>query len=123
WGAQLRAEDTPSSSAQLAGAKSAASAREGKPTRIYADSFLVWIYARPQRDPAPIGYLRGGQSALLRSHEGPPPEQRVKRGCGQGWFAVKPAGFICLEHAASLTPTRYGESMTELAPRQGPYPF
>jgi len=42
------------------------------PDRIFADAFLVWIYKSPKRDPAPIGYLRGGQSALLRSDEGRP---------------------------------------------------
>lgn len=92
-------------------------------SRIYADSFLVWIYAKPQRDPAPIGYLRGGQSARLRSHKGHPAHRRVRGGCGKGWFAVEPAGFICLDHSASLTPTRYSQSMEQLAPQPGAYPF
>ncbi len=91
--------------------------------RIYADSFLVWIYAKPQRDPAPIGYLRGGQSVALRSHEGNPVQQRVRKGCGKGWYAVEPAGFVCLDRHASLSPTRYSKNMAMLAPREGAYPF
>jgi lipoprotein-anchoring transpeptidase ErfK/SrfK len=90
---------------------------------VYADSFLVWIYKSPERDPAPIGYLRAGQSAALRSHEGHPKHRPVKKSCGKGWFAVEPAGFVCLDRTASLTPTRYSESMSTLAPAEADYLF
>lgn len=88
------------------------------PQRIYADSFLLWIYEDPERDPAPIGYLRAGQSAALKS--GKPV---TKRGCSGGWFAIEPAGYVCLDRYASLSPTRYVESMQRLAAEPGPYPF
>lgn len=93
------------------------------PRRIYADAFLTWIYASPKRDVTPIGYLRGGKSAALREHEGTPAGEPVKKGCGRGWYAIEPAGFVCLDHTASLTKTRYGESMATLSPASGPYPF
>ncbi len=117
WGSQLQAEQAPR---RASGTNHPSTESNGY---IYADSFLVWIYARPERDPAPIGYLRAGQSTRLRSLQGAAPNQRVRGGCGKGWFAVEPAGFICLDHAASLVPTRYSESMAKLAPREGPYPF
>lgn len=91
--------------------------------RLYADAFLVWIYARPELDPAPLGYLRAGQSVRLRTADGRPAGTPYKRGCGQGWYAVEPAGFVCLDRRASLTPTRYARSMAQLAPASGPYPF
>lgn len=94
-----------------------------RPTRVYADAFLAWIYKKPSRDPAPIGYIRAGDSVALRAEDGIPAGVRAKTGCGKGWYAVAPAGYICLDHTASLTPTRYAESMQRLAPRPGPYPF
>jgi hypothetical protein len=93
------------------------------PTRIYADAFLTWIYKKPARDEAPLGYLRGGDSVRLRSENGAPAGLRVKAGCGRGWYAVEPAGYICLDHTASLSPTRYSENMATLRPESGPYPF
>lgn len=94
-----------------------------RPTRLYADSFLTWIYKNPERDEAPIGYIRGGDSVDLREDGTTPAGVRVRRGCGKGWYAVQPAGYVCLDHTASLHPTRYSESMRALAPRSGPYPF
>lgn len=94
-----------------------------KPERIYADSFLVWIYAEPQRGPAPIGYLRGGQSLKLRAESDRSASTPVRRGCGQGWYAVEPAGYVCLDRNASLHPTRYSLSMQGLLPAVGPFPF
>lgn len=91
--------------------------------RLYADAFITWIYKNPERDAAPIGYIRGGQSVALRATDATPAGVPKKRGCGRGWYAVEPAGYVCLDHTASLTPTRYSESMRDLAPRPGPYPF
>jgi hypothetical protein len=93
------------------------------PQRLYADAFITWIYKSPERDAAPIGYLRGGQSVELRADGTVPAGVRRKRGCGNGWYAVEPAGYVCLDHTASLEPTRYSASMATLAPRSGPYPF
>lgn len=94
-----------------------------RPTHLYADAFLTWIYRNPKRDPAPIGYIRAGESVRLRADGATPAGVRVKRGCGKGWYAVLPVGYVCLDHTASLRPTRYSESMRTLLPRVGPYPF
>ncbi len=106
-------------------AKGQASPSETSPTasRIYADGFLAWIYKHPKRDPAPIGVLRAGQSVSLRSEGQFAAGEPVKKGCGRGWFAVEPAGYICLDRRASLKPTRYSRSMAQLLPKPGAYPF
>ncbi len=93
------------------------------PTHVYADGFLLWIYKQPARDIAPIGYIRAGDSVRLRADGSRPPGAVVKRGCGKGWYAVEPAGYVCLDHTASLERTRYSASMETLAARPGPYPF
>jgi lipoprotein-anchoring transpeptidase ErfK/SrfK len=96
---------------------------EELPSRVYADAFLVWIYKTPKLDRAPIGTIRGGQSVALRKVEGVPLGRRTKKGCGKGWFAVEPQGYVCLDRRASLSPTRYTRSMAELQPRPGAYLF
>lgn len=92
--------------------------------RAYADAFLTWIYAAPEPGARELGYLRGGQSVRLRSTESTPrgaPSGR--RGCGGGWYAVEPAGFVCVGRGASLEPTHYSTSMRALLPKVGAYPF
>lgn len=93
------------------------------PSHVYADAFTVWVYERPERSVTPIGMLRAGQFIPLRSHEGRPAHQRVAPGCGRGWYAVEPSGFVCLDHQLSLSPTRYSESMARLLPQPGAFPF
>lgn len=88
------------------------------PSRIFADSFIVWIYSRPERDPAPIGYLRAGQSAALRTGQ-----VQTRRGCSGGWYEVRPAGSICADRHTSFRSTRYTEAMAELAPSAKPHLF
>ena len=46
-------------------------AHADEPTgRVYADSFITWIYPRPTLDSEPIGYLRGG-TAIARAEGAP----------------------------------------------------
>lgn len=98
-------------------------APEQFPARLYADFPLVWIYARPERSVAPIGYLRAGQSVALRSEDGRPAHLPVKRGCGKGWYAVQPKGYMCWDQRVVSKPSRYFESMAALLPLGGAYPF
>jgi len=93
------------------------------PARIYAQGALLWIYERPERDPAPLGVLRAGQSVALRAEQGHKIGDPVKKGCGRGWYAVEPAGYVCLDHDASDQPSRYSLNMQELLPREGAHPF
>ncbi len=88
-------------------------------TYVYSTGSPTWIFADPVRTRNAIGYLRQGQSLPLRDRE-----VRSGPGCGGGFVAVEPFGFVCLDHAASLDGTaRYIRSMRELAPRPGPLPF
>lgn len=91
--------------------------------RLYANGFLLWIYERPERSLAPIGALRAGQSVALRQVPGVAWGAPVKKGCGKGWFAVEPTGYVCLDQNASLAPTRYTVNMARLLPSPGAYPF
>jgi hypothetical protein len=87
-------------------------------SRVYADAFALWIYAKPRRSQVPIGYLRGGQSVPLRK-----PVAIGFEACKRGWYAVEPAGYVCLDNAGSLSPTRYNQAMQTLGPKSGPFPF
>jgi len=86
--------------------------------RVFADGFVTWIYARPEFDEHPIGYLRAGSSA---NTAGSGPVRAA--GCPGGFQAVEPAGFVCLGKSASLTRTRYVQSLATLSPKPGPFPF
>lgn len=97
----------------------------GEP-RVYAKTRFVWIREKPAWDAPWLGYLWQGGSAALR--DGKP---IYARGC-DAWYAVKPRGFVCVDHRratldasdAELTavlahapdlsaasPHRYGESL------------
>lgn len=92
--------------------------------RVFADAFLAWVYSEPDPAARELGYLRGGQSVRLRATDDAPlgaPSGR--RGCGGGWYAIEPAGFVCAGRGVSLEPTRYSEAMRELLPRGSAYPF
>lgn len=110
--------DVPKSLAQFVGAEEVSTE-----SRIYADSFLLWIYQAPKLDASPLGYLRAGQSVALRKIEGKALGQPVKKGCGKGWFAIEPEGYVCLNRQASLSPTFYSQNMLSLLPGDGPYLF
>lgn len=85
---------------------------------VYADAFLWWVYNKPRKSKVPIGYVRGGQTLRLRQ-----PTAVSFEGCKQGWYAVEPAGYVCLDNAGSLQPTHYNQAMRALAPKPGPFPF
>jgi len=88
------------------------------PDRVFADSFVTWIYARPEQGDHPIGYLRGGASAKAAGKGA-----LRAAGCPGGFQAIEPAGFVCLGKGASLTSTRYVQSLATLSPKAGPFPF
>src|SRR5690606_30352194 len=89
-----------------------------EPPRVFADSFITWIYPRPSFEDQPIGYLRAGTTALRR-------DEPVVRsaGCSGGFQAIEPAGYVCLGRSATTEATRYTESLASLAPSPGPFPF
>lgn len=92
--------------------------------RAYADAFLTWVYAAPEPSARELGYLRAGQSVRLRATaQASAGASSGRRGCAGGWYAIEPAGFVCVGRGASLEPTRYSVSMSALLPREGAYPF
>lgn len=97
--------------------------QQPKHERVYANGSLLWIYERPEQNASPIGVLRAGQSVRLRKEADRALDVPIKKGCGKGWFAVRPFGYVCLDHNASLDATYYSRSMAELLPKIGPYPF
>lgn len=59
-------------------------------------SLITPVYDIPNKDSAPIGYLRLGEK-VARSEE--PVSQA---GCPGGWYAIRPLGFVCQDHNATL---------------------
>jgi lipoprotein-anchoring transpeptidase ErfK/SrfK len=84
----------PATSVSLDGVLHAQPRAPGK--RVYARSLHSWIYERPSRSSERLGYFRAGSSLLIRG------EIAGTEGCGKGWFAVAPRGFVCAEGAATL---------------------
>jgi len=92
--------------------------RGDEPVRIYADSFITWIYPHPRLDEQPIGYLRAGTAIRTKDQ----PKVRAA-GCSGGFRAIEPTGYVCVGRSASTTETRYARSLKALAPQPGAFPF
>ena len=102
----------------LAGSANADGDAQPAARRLWANSHAVWIYAKPRLTPNGVGYLRAGTSVALKSNEpirGP--------GCGGGWYAVEPAGYICNDRRVLLAPNRYVSAMQLVRPGAGPLPY
>ncbi len=56
----------------------------------------TWVYAEPRRNSAKLGYLRAG--AIVGRDEKP----KDKGSCPEGWYAIKPVGFVCVGEQATL---------------------
>ena len=59
----------------------------------------TWIYAEPRRGSQKLGYLRAG--AIVARSEAP----KSKDACPDGWFGIKPFGFVCVGEQATLDVT------------------
>jgi hypothetical protein len=64
--------------------------------KLAPTAMVVPILAAPSRGSQAIGYLRLG-SKVSRSKE---PVGR--EGCAEGWYAVRPAGFVCANDGATI---------------------
>lgn len=63
--------------------------------KLVATAMIVPIYAKPDKSSETLGYLRVG-ARVARS------EQPVlKRACPEGWYAIRPVGFVCAGPNAS----------------------
>ncbi len=60
--------------------------------RVYAKTRNVWVRERPSHDSQWIGFLWFGDSARLKNLRPLP-----GRGCSEGWYAVEPRGYVCVD--------------------------
>lgn len=67
--------------------------------RLWSVLPTTWVYRTPRRDPRPLGSLRPGTSVSLRRL---PPVRGA--GCASAFYAVEPAGYVCLDQTATLDP-------------------
>ena len=87
---------------------------DGTP-RIGALGPHVWIRPKPQSEGLAVGKMRRGTSIRLRSTEPVP-----GAGCAQGWRAVEPSGYVCLNSHTTLDLTDpYYIALNDVAPRFG----
>jgi hypothetical protein len=66
----------------------------GPPLASIAD--MTPVLERPARDARRLGYLHAG-SRVVRAAE-----PYSKEGCKDGWYPIRPAGFVCVGEAATL---------------------
>jgi hypothetical protein len=109
----------PTSSPLAAASASAGPGASAQPTHLWSRGLHTRIYAEPRKSKQWIGYIRPGESAKLRD-----PNPRRGPGCHQGFVAIEPYGYVCLDRQVTLTPgDRYAYAMELLAPRPEPLPF
>lgn len=83
-----------------------------KRPRLAAIGDFAWIYKKPEAKGLALGYVRMGTSVPLKS------TQRIEgKGCGRGFYAVEPRGYVCLNHATTLdVEDPYFKALQEIAP-------
>ena len=70
---------------------------EDKRPRMGAVSAFAYIYKNPSAEGLALGSIRMGTSVPLKTG------QRVEgKGCGRGWYAVEPRGYVCLNPQTTL---------------------
>ena len=85
-----RQEDPGAAEARAKTAPEAIVAKKDDRPRIGALSAFVFIYPHPAYEGLAIGSVRIGTTVALKSKDPVP-----GKGCGRGWLAVEPRGFVC----------------------------
>ena len=67
--------------------------------RIASRRYITWIYNSPARKGLPIGYIRVGTAIHLKSAD-----KVAGEGCGGGWYAAVPFGYVCHDDSTTLDP-------------------
>jgi hypothetical protein len=102
-----------------AGPASAQAADRETAGRLWSVLPTTWIYRNPRRDPRPLGSLRPGTSVKLRRL---PPVRGA--GCAGAFYAVEPAGYVCLDQTATLDPNhRRVRVLSEVLPAATLLPY
>jgi hypothetical protein len=87
--------------------------------RIGALGPHTWIYKKPAFYRPALGKMRPGTSVALKSTTPVPGE-----GCGRGWYAVEPRGYVCLDPSATLDlEDSYYKALAFSAPDPGVWPY
>lgn len=86
-------------SAGIDGGSEAVSEDPRFPSRIAAIAWEVKVHEQPVLQSPMLGYLRAGAVVPAAA------EPSSKENCAGGWFAVKPAGFVCVETNVATTDT------------------
>jgi len=121
-GARPLAQPTKEPAAQLdhrsdEGAKAPPAKDDGP--RIGALGPHTWIYKKPAFFRPALGKMRPGTSVRLKSTTPVPGE-----GCGRGWYAVEPRGYVCLDPSATLDLNdSYYRALAFSAPDPGVWPY
>lgn len=89
------ASEAPSAAPLAAPALSLASAMPAGPV-LASIQMHTWIYAEPKWGGTKLGYLRAG--GVIGRADKP----SGTSGCPGGWYAVKPAGYVCIGEGATL---------------------
>ena len=80
--------------------------------------YATLVYEKPSTSSARLGYLRLG--AVVERD----PEPASKRGCKDGWYAIKPRGFVCAGSEATTDPNDPVVRAASLRPdRDSPMPY
>jgi hypothetical protein len=81
--------------------------------RIGSIGDFSYIYKHPEKKGLALGYIRMGQSVALRS------EKPIEgKGCGRGWYAVEPRGYVCLDPSTTLDlDDPYFRALASVAPK------
>jgi hypothetical protein len=64
--------------------------------RLYAKALRVWVHERPSPESRKLGYFRAGSSSPIE------PKPVGREGCPDGWYPVKPVGYVCAGREATL---------------------
>jgi hypothetical protein len=106
--------------APVAGRAAAAAAATPAPPRVWSRGHLTWIHTKPSKRSKRLGYIRVGTSVSVRD-----PAPRRGPGCGKGFVAIEPYGYVCLDRTSTLDFSgRYLRAMRLNAPRnQQSLPF
>ncbi|MBW2457246.1 MAG: L,D-transpeptidase family protein [Deltaproteobacteria bacterium] len=87
--------------------------------RLTSVGTKTWIRPTPAVQQRFLGYLRIGQSVLLRS-----PEIIRGQGCPKGFYAIEPRGYVCHDRTVTLErSTPFLRVNAHTLPAAGPFPY
>ncbi len=89
-------------------------APEDKRPRMGATGLFAYVFAKPAHEGLALGYIRMGTSVPLKS------TQKIEgKGCGRGWYAVEPRGYVCLKNNTTLNlEDPYYKALHEVSPEK-----